>query len=194
VSTRTSIPIGETDLILYPVATLQQMRESMVLAFEHARSLCFSPDDVELVDEETGEIRTRRLRIVVGPDVEDKTLRQLRFYFGPVLRQISEQAVIGGHRYSVEAFHELFKRQILGFEVTKVAVAGRKRVQVYRRLRSVRDLSVKQMSAYLDEVIATAATDLGVAFVFDLDEREAVRWKRKPRKAAATRQAEEAVA
>lgn len=176
------IPVHESDLVLYTVATPQAMRTAMVNAFEYAKSRCFAPDDVELVDEETGEVKVRQLRIVIGPDVEDRSLKQNRFYWGPVLRQVSEQAVMDGKRYSAEAWHEAFKRQVLGFEVVKVPVAGRKRPQVYRRLRSTTDLSVKQMSEYLDEVIATATADLGVEFRFDEQEREAVRWKRKPRK------------
>jgi hypothetical protein len=179
---RMLIQVHETDLLLYPVATPASMREAMVRAFEYAKSRCFAPDDIEVVDTDTGEVLQRRLRIVIGPDVVDRTLKQNRFYWGPVLRQISEQAMANGTRYAPLGWHEAFKRELLGYEVVKVPVAGRKRPQVYRRLRSTTDLSVKQMSEYLDQIIATATTDLGVEFVFDQQERESVRWRRKPRK------------
>lgn len=177
------IPVHESDLVLYAVATPQSMRAAMVQAFEFAKSRCFSPEDVEVIDNETGEIVTRQLRIVIGPDVEDRSVKQNRFYWGVVLKQISAQATLNGARYSAEGWHEAFKRQVLGFEVVKAPVAGRKRPAIYRRLRSTTDLTVKQMSEYLDEIITTASTDLGVEFEFDQQERESVRYKRKPRKA-----------
>lgn len=177
-----SIPVHETDLVLTCVATVESMRAAMVNAYEYAKGRCHAPDDIEWIDNETGEVMTRQLRIVIGPDVEDRSLKQNRFYWGPVLRQISEQAVMNGARYSAEGWHEAFKREVLGFEVIKVPVAGRKRLQVYRRLRSTTDLSVKQMSEYLDQIIATATTDLGVEFVFKPQEREAVRWRRRTKK------------
>jgi hypothetical protein len=95
---------------------------------------------------------------------DDRTLQQNRFYWGPCLRDISAQAVVAGMRYEPEAWHELFKRKFLGFEITKTSVAGRKRPVVIRRLRSTSKLKVRAMSKYLDQVQAFAATELGVQF------------------------------
>lgn len=67
---------------------------------------------------------------------DDRTLQQNAFYWGACLRDISEQASIGGQRYTADAWHELFKRQFLGYRVKKVAVAGAKRKRITRQLRS----------------------------------------------------------
>ena len=104
-----------------------------------------------------------QLVLTVGSKEEDRTLAQNRFYWGPCLGDISEQASIAGIKYSKEAWHELFKRQHLGFEVDKVRVAG-KGIRVIRRLRSTSKLKVKAMGEYLEKVQAFAATELGVQF------------------------------
>ncbi len=95
---------------------------------------------------------------------DDRSLQQNAYYWAACLRDISEQAVIGGQRYTAEAWHELFKRQFLGYQVKKVAIAGAKRKRVTRTLRSTTGLSVRAMSQYLDQVQAFAASDLGVQF------------------------------
>lgn len=95
---------------------------------------------------------------------DDRTLQQLRYYWGVVLAEISEQASIEGQRWSADAWHELCKRQFLGYEIKKIQVAGRRRKVVSRRLRSTTGLKVGPMSKYLEKVQAFAATDLGVRF------------------------------
>lgn len=104
------------------------------------------------------------VEIIVRRAENDRTLQQLKFYWGPCLKEISEQARIGGQKYAAEAWHELFKRQFLGYEIKKVTVAGSKRKRVIRRLRSTTGLKVRGMSKYLDQVQAFAASDLGVMF------------------------------
>lgn len=106
----------------------------------------------------------RPARIVCQEHEDDRSLQQNRFYWGVVLKEISEQARIGGQRWASEAWHELGKRQFLGYEVVKVQVAGRKKPTVYRRLRSTTSLGVRAMSKYLEQVMAFAVTDLGVQF------------------------------
>ena len=55
-----------------------------------------------------------------------------------------------------------------------------------RKVRiSTEDLSIRQYSDYIDKVIAYGADELGVVFRFLAEEREAVRWKPKARKARA---------
>lgn len=95
---------------------------------------------------------------------DDRSLKQNAFYWGPTLRAISEQARIEGALYTAEAWHELFKRQFLGYRIRKVVVAGSKRKKVIRQLRSTRDLSVKKFSEYLEKVMAFATTEMGVVF------------------------------
>lgn len=98
-------------------------------------------------------------------ELEDaRTLQQNRFYWGVVLKEISEQAKINGTGATADGWHYYFKRRVLGYKFSKVRVPGQKRPSVTRELRSTRGLSVKKMGAYLDEVQAIAATELGVAF------------------------------
>lgn len=96
---------------------------------------------------------------------DDRSLRQNKFYWGYVIKTIASQARIEGQRYTGDAWHELFKREHLGYEVKKVSVAGSRRKRVIRRLRSTTDLTVRQMSKFLESVIAFAVTDLNVVFV-----------------------------
>jgi hypothetical protein len=95
---------------------------------------------------------------------QDRSLRQNRYYWGACIREISEQATIEGQRWSGEAWHELFRRMFLGYEIEKVRVAGRKRAVINRRLKSTAKLKVKAFNLYLEKVQAFAASDLGVHF------------------------------
>lgn len=184
---------NDDDITLYLSPSRGALHTAISQLYERARERIASRD-THVVDNDTGEVIERQYRVTFSEDRDGRSLRQLRFYWGVVLKQISEQAMLNGARYSAKGWHEAFKRQVLGFEVVKVQVAGRKHPQVYRRLRSTTDLTVKQMSEYLDEIIATATTDLGVVFNLDPVERESVRWRRKPRKvvAPAEREAVEA--
>lgn len=131
------------------VTTKQAAHEAATLAYQHAQALILDG---------------KRVRIVAQEQEDDRSLRQNAFYWGVVLPEISEQAQINGQRFTVDAYHELFKRQFLGFEVKKVTVAGRKRKTIIRRLRSTTKLKVRAMSEYLEKVQAFAATELGVRF------------------------------
>ncbi len=106
----------------------------------------------------------RSVHITVAAYEEDRTLQQNAYYWACVLPAISEQVVIDGQRWTVDAWHELAKRQFIGYEVKRVVVAGRKRKVVIRRLRSTADLKVRAFGKFLDELQAFAVTDHGVQF------------------------------
>ena len=106
----------------------------------------------------------KRVAITACEEEDSRSLQQLRFYWGPCLKDISEQAAIGGQKYSKDAWHELFKREHLPRVVTKAKVAGKKRTVVSVSIGSTKGLSVRRMSKFLDRVQAFAATDLGVSF------------------------------
>jgi hypothetical protein len=131
------------------VTTREDAHRAATLCYQHAQALIANGV---------------RVRITAEEQEDDRTLQQNRFYWGPCLSEISEQATINSQRYTIDAWHELFKRQFLGYEVLRVHVAGRKRPTIIRRLRSTTKLKVKAMSKYLDEVQAFAATELGVRF------------------------------
>lgn len=106
----------------------------------------------------------KAMQITVCQAEDDRTVAANRYYWGVVLKEISEQAKIEGSTYMAEAWHELFKRQFLGYQIEKVVVAGSKRKRVRRSLRSTARLKVRAWHKYLDQVMAYAVTDLGVEF------------------------------
>ncbi len=105
-----------------------------------------------------------RLAVTIEPEDDAKTVQQGKFYWGVILMQISEQARIEGQRYTVDAWHELFKRQMLPRVSKHTYVAGRKRPVVTTTLGTTKGLGIKKMSAFIEKVIAFAAGDLGVQF------------------------------
>lgn len=127
----------------------EDAHQAAQMAYAHARSI---------ID------NGRPARIAAVEHDDDRSLQQNRFYWGACLRDISEQAKIGGQRYTIDAWHELFRRQFLGYEIEKVHVAGRRKPVINRRLKSTAKLKVRAFSAYLDELQAFAATELGVTF------------------------------
>lgn len=106
-----------------------------------------------------------KLTVMASVQEDDRTLIQNRFYWSAgCLGAIAEQAKVAGIRYESDAWHNLFKRKFLGYEILKEKVAGTKRTLVIRRLRSTSDLKVKAMNTYLEQVQAYATTELGVTF------------------------------
>lgn len=88
-----------------------------------------------------------------------RTSKQNRRYWGGgVLAQIAAQATSGGRLYSVEVWHEQFKRQFIGVEeLPNGDVVG----------KSSTELDTVEFSLFCDQVEAYAATELDVTF-YDL--------------------------
>lgn len=98
-------------------------------------------------------------------EAEDlRNIQQNRFYWGPMLGDIAEQASIGGDRYTKDAWHEFGKRQFLPRTLKRTKVAGRKNMVVTRTIASTTGLSVRKMSIYIEKFMAFAVTDLNVRF------------------------------
>lgn len=167
------------------VLSREQAHEAATLAYQHAQALLLN-----------GE----RVRITCGADEDSLSIRQRKFLHGPVLHQIAEQVVVNGERYVMKVWKEFFRVLLLEskpkYEMVRIpkwdaancALVLPKRATPRRVRQSTEDLSVKQYSDYIDRVIAHAATEFGVSFVFDIDEREAVRYR--PPQRARQRQAE----
>ena len=112
-----------------------------------------------------GSLQTgHRLQVAVKQIEDDRSIRQNAFMWGFVLKTISRQAVIDGIGADQNGWHLYFKRRVLGYRIRTVKVPGKKRPSITRELRSTKDLSVKKMAAYLEEVMAIAATEFGVTF------------------------------
>jgi hypothetical protein len=106
----------------------------------------------------------QRLAVTIEPEEDARTAQQNRFYWGVLLKEISEQAAPGGQKWSAEAWHELFKRQFLPRLTKRIKVAGRKSPVVTTTIGTTRGLSVKKMSTYMEQVSAFAVNDLHVVF------------------------------
>lgn len=175
--------IADTDTVLYFTAT----QEARLATMRRANELATALVQQALADDEPG----RRIRLVLGVDHEDMTVKQRGFLHAAVLPQIAEQAKVGGIRYVVRVWKEHFRSTYLGdrwetFELPGQFDAKGRQKRARRKVRvSTEDLSIRQYSDYIDKVIAYAADELGVVFRFLAEEREAVRWKPAPRKARA---------
>lgn len=111
-----------------------------------------------------------RIALVAQPEEDAKTVQQGRFYWGVVLKEMSEQARIEGVQYTAEAWHELMKRMHLPRVKKLVRVAGKKRPIVTTTIGTTVGLSVKRMSAFIEACLAFASVELGVQF-------SAMRWE-----------------
>lgn len=105
-----------------------------------------------------------RLTVTIEPEEDSKTVQQGKFLWGVVYKEMSEQAVIGGQKYSAEAWHELCKRQFLPRAKTVTRVAGRKRPVVSTTIGTTKGIGLRKMSAFIEQVMAFAQVDLGVRF------------------------------
>lgn len=129
-------------------ATPEGARNVAILVLEQARLLIADGKRVRIRCDEAKDVRS---------------LRQNAFAWGHVYHEISTQAVVCGERWIAEAWHQLFKRMFLGYRYEREELVGQP-PRAVRILRSTTDLSVKQMSIYLEQVLAYGATDLGVKF------------------------------
>lgn len=120
----------------------------------------------------------KAVEVIVRIAEDERSLRANRFYWGFVLKTIANFVEVSGHKYSSDAWHELFKRQFLGYQISKFKVAGKRKTQVIRRLRSTADLTVKQFCIYLEQIIAYGATDLGIEWVCP-EPKEVINSKRR---------------
>lgn len=102
-------------------------------------------------------------RWVLTVSLRKRTTKQNKRYWGRgVLAQIAEQAVVGGHRYSAEIWHEQFKRQFIGVQqLPNGDVVG----------MSSTELTTAEFCDFCDRVEAFAANQLGVTFM-DLPARQ----------------------
>lgn len=175
--------LADTDTVLYFAAT----QDARLHVMRHANAQAAVLVDQALADGEPG----RRIRVVVGVDHEDLTVKQRGFLHKAVLPQIAEQVSPLGNRHVMKVWKEYYRAMFLGdrwetYEVPGQVDSKGRQKRKRRKVRvSTEHLSIKQYSNYIDQVIAHAVTEWSVSFRFIAEEREAVRWKPKPRKARA---------
>lgn len=103
--------------------------------------------------------RGRPLRVIVTEDEKKRNAEQNRFYWGPVLTTITDQAWVGGRQYSKDVWHEHFAR-MFGVCDELVLPDG----EIVTRRKSTTQMTVGEFSEYLNRVQAYAASELGVEF------------------------------
>ena len=173
----------EDDVELVFEATQESRHTSMVRANDIARALvdrARSKAVLQQPDEDGVVPGPARLRIVVGFDRAEKSAKQRRFLHGPVLRQISEQVVMpDGIRYLPEVWKSYFRKLFVQDRWESYRMPGARRATPHRVRVSTEDLSVKQYSQLIDNVIDHAVAEFGVTFDFVAEERASVRHKQE---------------
>ncbi len=157
----------ETYLVV--IATVGALKQPMLTAYAHAKSIIENGSMVELR---------------VQPSTQPVTLLQFRFFHGPVLRQVSEQVRDEkGNLYTTDVWKRYFKNQILerNPRYKRIKMPGKTHAVPVRKWWSLKELGVRRMSKFIDETIAMAQVDWNVEFRFEFREREAVRYNKPPK-------------
>lgn len=110
-----------------------------------------------------------QLAVTVQPLEDQRSIQQNRYYWGFLLKHISEQAKVNGIGATPDGWNLFMKKEFLGYTFTKVKEPGKTRKTVRKELRSTRGLSVKKMAEYMQKIEAMAATDFGVQFPADIN-------------------------
>lgn len=103
--------------------------------------------------------RGEPLRVIVTSEEKKRNAEQNRFYWGALLRDISEQAWVDGKQFDKDTWHEYFARKFGVCEDVMLPTG-----EVVVRRKSTAQMSVGEFSEYIAKVQACAAADLGVQF------------------------------
>lgn len=103
--------------------------------------------------------RGEPLRLIVTAEERQRNTQQNRFYWGAVLKSVSDQAWVEGRQFDKDAWHEYFARKF-GVCDELVLPDG----EIITRRKSTTQMSVGEFSAYLEQIQAYAAAELGVEF------------------------------
>ena len=167
-----------SDVYLVEIATVDTLHAKFKAAFLHAEMML-----------RNGE----RVLLKCGPGDEPVRVRQRKFLKDTVFGQIAEQVEIPTfdhlgnatgrtQRYTKKAWAELFRDRLLGNRYEEIEVPGHSESVVKEVPISSEELGVRGYSEYTDRVIDHAVVEYGVVFHFTTQEREAVRYVRKPSK------------
>lgn len=103
----------------------------------------------------------KALRIIVTEDDADRLDEQIAYYFGVVIKTISEQAWVDGRQFSKDAWHEQLARDFL----PPIEIQLPDGEIVIRRQSIARGkIGVKAMAKFTQDVTVFAASELGVVF------------------------------
>jgi hypothetical protein len=99
--------------------------------------------------------RGRPLRVIVTSKDVDRLEWQIRFYFGILLRAISEQLVMEGQKHPKEVWDYHFRKQFLPYKLHVNPITGEQFVEVHELKRG--KIGERRMGKFLLEVEAEAA-------------------------------------
>lgn len=131
----------------------------------HREFTLYGPEDaaalMALLRGQTGPSAAagRPLHVVVTEHENDRLEQQIKFYWAAVMRSIADQAWVEGRRFPKEVWHE---EMAIRFLPGKEVVLPSGEVVVKRASIARGQISVRAMAKYTQEVMAYAATDLGV--------------------------------
>lgn len=178
-SGRRTIVLDDRDIVLLTHGTREALHAAATRLYELAKQrAALSPDQP---DPDTGEVEPRTWRFTFGEEAEDITAKQRGFLHAAVFPQIAAQVVVNGDRFAPEIWKEHYRRLFLPDKWVTRRLPGAKRATPLRVRVSTEDLGAKGYSEHIDKVIAHAVTEFGVAFEFNNEEREAVRYRRPSR-------------
>jgi hypothetical protein len=99
------------------------------------------------------------LRLIVTTEERRRSPEANAFYWGVVLREISEQAWVNGNQFSADTWHEFYAEQYCP-RVEVTLPSG----EIFSRRASTSEMKQKEFTDYVTRVQANAATEHGVQF------------------------------
>ena len=104
------------------------------------------------------------LRVGVTEEEMDRLDEQIKYYFGPLMKQVTEQAWVTGRQYSKEVWHEHFAKLFL--PATELTLPDGE-IVIKRGSIARGKISLRAMTAFIRLVEAYAGAELGVVLEDD---------------------------
>jgi hypothetical protein len=99
------------------------------------------------------------IRLIVTTEERRRTPEANAFYWGVVLREISEQAWVNGNQFTADTWHEYYAEQYCP-RVEVTLPSG----EIFSRRKSTSDMTQKEFADYMTRVQANAASEHAVEF------------------------------
>lgn len=99
------------------------------------------------------------IRLIVTTEERRRTPEANAFYWGVVLRTISEQAWVNGNQFTPDTWHEYYAEQYCP-RVEVTLPSG----EIFSRRKSTSDMTQKEFADYVTRVQANAASEHAVEF------------------------------
>lgn len=100
------------------------------------------------------------LRVIVTSKSPDRLDTQIAYYFGVLLKAISEQAFVGGQKHEKLIWDRHYRLKYLPYETKINPMTGEEFIVAHELKRG--KIGVKRMTQYLQEVEADCVSELGV--------------------------------